>query len=199
MSGVLVSGKKSEANPSNPRGIPSADFIVRTFLAASLPPRAFLVHVCWILVYPIRIQEDVGAFLGDEQSANEAIADWQERYQKYKLMESHLQQKREELKKKIPDIDGTLELLTQVIKKRVCSLSQKPHSPSSSTPLFVPVVDLCTDRSGWYSPGRGERGQRQLPVVRYSVRACCDQVAGECVLVARGARITAAAAARPPD
>ena len=79
----------------------------------------------WILVYPIRIQEDVGAFLGDEQSANEAIADWQERYQKYKLMESHLQQKREELKKKIPDIEGTLELLTQVIKKRVCSLSHE--------------------------------------------------------------------------
>eukprot|EP01043_Picozoa_sp_COSAG02_P084747 COSAG02_NODE_22523_length_749_cov_1.849231_1_plen_38_part_10 len=36
-----------------------------------------------------RLQEDVGAFLGDEQSANTVIQEWQERYQKYKLMEAH--------------------------------------------------------------------------------------------------------------
>jgi hypothetical protein len=61
----------------------------------------------------------VAAFLGDEQSANEAIADWQERYQKYKLMEQHLVTRREELKKKIPDITNTLDLVTYVIKQRV--------------------------------------------------------------------------------
>ena len=49
-----------------------------------------------------RPQEDVADFLGDEGKANEVIQEWQERYQKYKLMEAHLNRRREEIKKKIP-------------------------------------------------------------------------------------------------
>ena len=64
------------------------------------------------------MQEDVGAFLGNEQSANTVIQEWQERYQKYKLMEAHLNRRREEIKKKIPDITGTRELVEHIIKKR---------------------------------------------------------------------------------
>ena len=75
-------------------------------------------HVAHPLPPRWRPQEDVADFLGDEGKANEVIQEWQERYQKYKLMEAHLGRRREEIKVKIPDITGTRELVEHIIKKR---------------------------------------------------------------------------------
>ena len=111
----MAAVKKSEADPENPRGIPSADYIVRL-----VPPALRECRAATLTAASARaLQEDVGAFLGDEGRANEVLKDWQERYQKYKLMEAHLNRRRDEIKKKIPDITGTRELLAHIIKKRV--------------------------------------------------------------------------------
>ena len=72
-------------------------------------------------------QEDVGAFLGDEMKAEEAIREWQERYQKYKLMEAHLSSRKDALKAKIPQIQETLNMVNFMIKKKVWSCRTHPH------------------------------------------------------------------------
>ena len=132
----MAAVKKSEADPANPRGIPSADYIVRL-----VPPALRECRAATLTAASARaLQEDVGAFLGDEGRANEVLKDWQERYQKYKLMEAHLNRRRDEIKKKIPDITGTRELLAHIIKKRV---RQPPRS------ALCALRSAAAGRAGW--------------------------------------------------
>jgi prefoldin subunit 5 len=91
----------------------------------------------------------VGAFLGDEQSANTVIQEWQERYQKYKLMEAHLNRRREEIKKKIPDITGTRELVEHIIKKRDESEDVETNFQLSDTVYANAVIKEPTNVCLW--------------------------------------------------
>lgn len=91
----------------------------------------------------------MGAFLGDEQSANTVIQEWQERYQKYKLMEAHLNRRREEIKKKIPDITGTRELVEHIIKKRDESEDVETNFQLSDTVYANAVIKEPTNVCLW--------------------------------------------------
>ena len=96
-----------------------------------------------------RAQEDVGGFLGDEQSANTVIQEWQERYQKYKLMEAHLNRRRQDIKKKIPDITGTRELVEHIIKKRDESEAVETNFQLSDTVYANAVIKEPTNVCLW--------------------------------------------------
>ena len=91
----------------------------------------------------------MGAFLGDEQSTNTVIQEWQERYQKYKLMEAHLNRRREEIKKKIPDITGTRELVEHIIKKRDESEDVETNFQLSDTVYANAVIKEPTNVCLW--------------------------------------------------
>ena len=91
----------------------------------------------------------MGAFLGDEQSANTVIQEWQERYQKYKLMEAHLNRRREEIKRKIPDINGTRELVEHIIKKRDESEPVETNFQLSDTVYANAVIKEPTNVCLW--------------------------------------------------
>ena len=91
----------------------------------------------------------MGAFLGDEQSANTVIQEWQERYQKYKLMEAHLNRRRDEIKKKIPDITGTRELVEHIIKKRDESEDVETNFQLSDTVYANAVIKEPTNVCLW--------------------------------------------------
>ena len=89
----------TEAEPDNPRGIPAADFI-----------------------------DDVGAFLAAEESgAEECLQKWNERYQKYKLMEGHLTKQKADLKKKVPDIGRALEMVRYLQERSLAGEEVSTH------------------------------------------------------------------------
>ena len=92
------------------------------------------------------------------------LKDWQERYQKYKLMEAHLNRRRDEIKKKIPDITGTRELLAHIIKKRV----RQPPRALRSAAAAQGERRLVTRGAPWQDEGEDVETNFQLSDTVYA-------------------------------
>ena len=107
----------------NPRGIPSAKFIVSCKIALLNQIVVYIIiYVClniltsYILYYN---QENVEDFLKiTSANAETAIGAFNELYQKYKYMESSFEKNKQIYKSKIPDIEQTLETIRLMKKKQ---------------------------------------------------------------------------------
>lgn len=100
-----------ENEEKNYLGIPTAEFVVSRLL------KWFAIKLHELLCF----QEDVDEFMKrneNELNATEVIKRLDEQHQKYRFMEMNLTQKKRRLKKQIPDIKSSLDVLKLVKSKQ---------------------------------------------------------------------------------
>lgn len=104
----------TSSNDKNYLGIPVAEFVV-----SSSKPILTRCLICFLLY--LVYQEDVDEFMKrgeNDMNATSVIKKLDEQHQKYRFMELNLIQKKRRLKKQIPDIKSSLDVLKLVKTKR---------------------------------------------------------------------------------